>query len=580
MKKIRLLMFVSISIISFSFAKWEEYTIFQWEWCPYCANLDKYIEKNNIKDKYDIDFFEIWKSKTWSNVFQDTIKKLWLKDYQVWVPFMFFSNNCYLMWDLPIMSYFDSLQNWKKSKFDPICVIDFCDTIVEDDISTKKYCQSVLKKHWSLFDKNIDKILSKWTYSNFQEKQKTIIEKLNQYVEKNNSKLKKIMWKYYIFEISKKDNKYLNNTKVPENDLDSKKESSDNNIGNENDETKTWYVSEQTTWTIDVIEDKNENLDKLNLSCNTNLKISEYDNISFSPSNDLNEIFFVWNMLLYADYEDIRVEKIEIIFENPGNQNIQWNIEKVLIYDQDCKTILWEQIIKDNSKVNIDYISNLTINRAQSKKVFIAIKLKNQNQINWVENIRMVATPVEAISLNRWKKVEIRWQSKSALFTVQKTNSNSVSLIPILSANWLSNWNSISLAKITIPVVWSTDYNVLIRKLQPKIFGSAGVNISNIKIERLNIWYNSEFNYNELDNINSSSILSADKTKLIIAPNSTAEFIIRADVSWVSSNSSLSITLSNEDILFSVFDNWTSDIFAGNTFRPSYFRFEQFFTTR
>ena len=285
-------------------------------------------------------------------------------------------------------------------------------------------------------------------------------------------------------------------------------------------------------------------------------------------------------MLLYADYEDIRVEKIEIIFENPGNQNIQWNIEKVLIYDQDCKTILWEQIIKDNSKVNIDYISNLTINRAQSKKVFIAIKLKNQNQINWVENIRMVATPVEAISLNRWKKVEIRWQSKSALFTVQKTNSNSVSLIPILSANWLSNWNSISLAKITIPVVWSTDYNVLIRKLQPKIFGSAGVNISNIKIERLNIWYNSEFNYNELDNINSSSILSADKTKLIIAPNSTAEFIIRADVSWVSSNSSLSITLSNEDILFSVFDNWTSDIFAGNTFRPSYFRFEQFFTTR
>lgn len=84
------------------------YIYFYWQWCPHCANLDRYLTKVWAYDKLDIVKKEIYFDDENRAELQKYADSFWLKD-GVWVPFLIINdweNQTYLTWDTPVIEYF------------------------------------------------------------------------------------------------------------------------------------------------------------------------------------------------------------------------------------------------------------------------------------------------------------------------------------------------------------------------------------------------------------------------------------------------------------------------------------------
>ncbi len=105
-KKLFLLILVVYAFIP-AFANADDYTLYIWDWCSHCANVEKYIDENNI----EIIQKEIFYNEANSLEFLSKIKDLWLNENSVWVPFLYIEKdngeNSYVMWDTLIIDFFE-----------------------------------------------------------------------------------------------------------------------------------------------------------------------------------------------------------------------------------------------------------------------------------------------------------------------------------------------------------------------------------------------------------------------------------------------------------------------------------------
>lgn len=92
-----------------------EYVYYWGNWCPHCAKVNAFFDKNQILDKYNVSKKEIWYDRNNAKEMTEVVSALWIPENQVWVPFMVFkdqqtNNYRFLNGDTPIISYFAELE--------------------------------------------------------------------------------------------------------------------------------------------------------------------------------------------------------------------------------------------------------------------------------------------------------------------------------------------------------------------------------------------------------------------------------------------------------------------------------------
>ncbi len=111
MKKI-ILTFLVLLFWFFAFSSAQEYIFFYGNGCPHCASVENFFQENNVVEKYDVDVREMYFNRDNLDTFYYYIDKLGIDNSRAWVPFLVIDNdsNCnYLMWDVKIIDFFESL---------------------------------------------------------------------------------------------------------------------------------------------------------------------------------------------------------------------------------------------------------------------------------------------------------------------------------------------------------------------------------------------------------------------------------------------------------------------------------------
>lgn len=84
------------------------YIYYYGQWCPHCANLDKYISWVDWYEKLNIVKKEVYFDDKNRQDMLDDGKKLWLEESEIWLPF-FVINKAWvespMVWDWPIIDY-------------------------------------------------------------------------------------------------------------------------------------------------------------------------------------------------------------------------------------------------------------------------------------------------------------------------------------------------------------------------------------------------------------------------------------------------------------------------------------------
>ena len=119
MKKL-ILAFFTISFGIMTFASAQEYIFFYGNGCSHCAKVEKFFDENNVVEKYNVEFSEIYFNRDNLKEFSEYIEKLEIDPNKAWVPFLIINNEneCdYVAGDKKIISLFqekleqDSLQS-------------------------------------------------------------------------------------------------------------------------------------------------------------------------------------------------------------------------------------------------------------------------------------------------------------------------------------------------------------------------------------------------------------------------------------------------------------------------------------
>ena len=64
--------------------------------CPHCANVEKYIEENNVDSKIDIIKKEVYHDKNNALELQQTAKKCKINSNEIGVPLIYSEGRCYI----------------------------------------------------------------------------------------------------------------------------------------------------------------------------------------------------------------------------------------------------------------------------------------------------------------------------------------------------------------------------------------------------------------------------------------------------------------------------------------------------
>lgn len=79
--------------------------LFYGEDCPHCKNVDEFIDQNNIEEKVDFSWFEVYYDENNQNILAQVIQKCSIPANQVGVPFLYDGKKCY-MGDQPVIDFF------------------------------------------------------------------------------------------------------------------------------------------------------------------------------------------------------------------------------------------------------------------------------------------------------------------------------------------------------------------------------------------------------------------------------------------------------------------------------------------
>ncbi len=88
------------------------YIYYYWQWCSYCAQLDKYLNKVDWYSKLDIVKKEVYYNDDNRSEMLSVWEKLWLNTSDIWVPFLIKNVN----WEETPMIWIDTIMN----EFEPI----------------------------------------------------------------------------------------------------------------------------------------------------------------------------------------------------------------------------------------------------------------------------------------------------------------------------------------------------------------------------------------------------------------------------------------------------------------------------
>ncbi len=103
MKKILFSLVVFFLFFNSSFAS---YKYFYWNWCPHCLKVERFMEKNDIEDKIDIEKKEVYNSPENRYLFIETAENIWININELWVPFLVSDDGKeYFFWDKDIIDF-------------------------------------------------------------------------------------------------------------------------------------------------------------------------------------------------------------------------------------------------------------------------------------------------------------------------------------------------------------------------------------------------------------------------------------------------------------------------------------------
>ena len=73
--------------------------------CPHCANVDNYIQENNITSKIKIDKKEVFDNKNNNNLMIKKVKECKIEGTEIGVPFFYYKGQCFYG-DADIINFF------------------------------------------------------------------------------------------------------------------------------------------------------------------------------------------------------------------------------------------------------------------------------------------------------------------------------------------------------------------------------------------------------------------------------------------------------------------------------------------
>jgi hypothetical protein len=81
--------------------------LFYGDGCPHCANVDKFIAENNVKEKIKFDELEVFNNKDNAALMGEKAKACGISDDKLGVPFLWNNGKC-LSGDVDIINFFKS----------------------------------------------------------------------------------------------------------------------------------------------------------------------------------------------------------------------------------------------------------------------------------------------------------------------------------------------------------------------------------------------------------------------------------------------------------------------------------------
>lgn len=92
----------------------DNYIFYYGQWCPHCANVERFFKEDNIKSKYNIEEKEVYFNAINRKQFSDDADLLWMPIWNRGVPTLIVKDDdwnpkLYKVWDTPIIEYFNSL---------------------------------------------------------------------------------------------------------------------------------------------------------------------------------------------------------------------------------------------------------------------------------------------------------------------------------------------------------------------------------------------------------------------------------------------------------------------------------------
>ncbi len=70
--------------------------LFYGDGCPHCADVEKYIDENNIVQKVSFEKLEVWNNKQNAQIMKKAARICKLNETKIGVPFLFAQNKCYI----------------------------------------------------------------------------------------------------------------------------------------------------------------------------------------------------------------------------------------------------------------------------------------------------------------------------------------------------------------------------------------------------------------------------------------------------------------------------------------------------
>lgn len=117
----KILLFLSIFLLSFSQSTFADYIYFYGEWCSHCAKVQRFFDQNNVMEKFEIEKKEVWSDINNSREFLQYGRDLGISESKLWVPFMVTENGeWYLMGDVDIIDHFQNKLKNIETSLEPI----------------------------------------------------------------------------------------------------------------------------------------------------------------------------------------------------------------------------------------------------------------------------------------------------------------------------------------------------------------------------------------------------------------------------------------------------------------------------